>query len=740
MTWITHPFIQPELLESRTYQLTIAANALEGNTMVVLPTGLGKTAIALLTAASRLRNEGGRILVLAPTKPLVEQHYRYFSRLLRLPGTQAGDGIRMFTGEDPAEERGSGWASATICIATPQVVKNDLISGKYRMEDVSLLIIDECHRAVGNYAYVFLARRYLSTAGKPLILAMTASPGGQREKVEEVCENLGIGRIETRTESDPDVAPYIHDREIVVVPVDLPEELRAAAGDLRALIDSRVETLRSLGYRMPDAKALSMRELTALNAQVQERIQARDPSGYAGASLYAELMKLRHALSLAEGQGSTILALYLEKLVAEGTGGGGSKASRRLAQDPRFVGLLSRAARWKGELHPKLPALIECVAEAIRDPGVRVIVFASLRDTVQRIVDEFSRNGIAAERFIGQATKDQDRGLSQKKQVEALARFRNGDFRVLVATSVGEEGIDVPSTDLVVFYEPVPSEIRSIQRKGRTGRSRAGRIVVFVTRGTSDETFRYVSAARERAMQSGIRQMGGQRTLPTAEPPQSTIDRFSSGLPLIRVDDRETSSRVVELLSDTGARISLERLPFGDYAIGDRIVIERKTARDFVDSLVDRDLLAQVKVLAESATRPVLIIEGEDLYAQRDINPNALRGALVAIGIDLGVTTLYTRDETETAQLIAILARREEGKPGERRAPARKGHQSVKGQQEAIIASFPEIGMKNARLLLEHLGSVKGIVEAEEKDLRNVEGIGEKKARRIYEICRRPYG
>ena len=162
------------------YQLSIAMRALDANTMVILPTGLGKTAVALLVAASRLYNEGGRVLMLAPTKPLVEQHLRFFERYLLAKSPMGSDvsPFVMFTGEAPPAERTEDWNRATVILATPQVVKNDLIAGRYTLKDVTLLIVDECHRAVGNYAYVFLAQRYLAAADKPRILAMTASPGG----------------------------------------------------------------------------------------------------------------------------------------------------------------------------------------------------------------------------------------------------------------------------------------------------------------------------------------------------------------------------------------------------------------------------------------------------------------------------------------------------------------------------------------------------------------------------------
>ncbi|MDD1667171.1 MAG: DEAD/DEAH box helicase [Methanomicrobiales archaeon] len=796
MKYITHPLIRPESLEERRYQLAIALHALEGNTMVVLPTGLGKTAIALIAAASRIHNKGGRVLVMAPTKPLVEQHLRFFGRLLLVPGRKEGDPspFVMFTGETPPEERKAAWAGSRLCFATPQAVKNDLLAGRYTLADVTLLVVDECHRAVGNYAYVFIAKRYMETAADPLILAMTASPGGDREKVEEVCGNLSIARVESRVESDEDVRPYVHEREIHYVPVDLPKELGEALGTLNGLIAGRINQLERLHFQVPKPGKLSIRALTELNAQIQRRIQGGDRSAYQAASVHAEIMKLRHAVSLAETQGSEALRHYLEKLSQEGTAPGGSKASQRLGADPAFRRLVAESSLWTGELHQKLELVGKLVqAQLAAHPDSRIIVFATYRDTVQNLVNHLATLGIHAERFVGQATKDAERGLTQKMQIEALQRFRQGEFRVLIATSVGEEGLDVPSTDMVIFYEAVPSEIRSIQRKGRTGRSGAGKIVVLVTKGTSDEVYRYVSQTRERAMVTGMRslrgmpparQPGNQATLPPAGGPpgpgmaeepvpgptapdglrrtasltasvapaplpphrspeasqgQTAIGSFIPGGPAIVADDRETSSRVVEHLSNLGVRLELRRLDHGDYLVGDRILVERKTARDFADTLVERDLFGQVRDLAMASTRPVLIIEGGDIYTARDLNPAAIRGALAAIAVDLGVAVFFTPDELGTAQMILTLARREEGDRGERKLHPYKSYRSAKEQQEFILASFPSVGLRNARLLLAHFGSVKAVLDADEEALRAVKGIGEKTARQIYEIARQPY-
>ncbi|MCK9630899.1 MAG: DEAD/DEAH box helicase [Methanoregula sp.] len=746
MNFISHPLIKPDAIEKREYQLSIAMKALDGNTMVILPTGLGKTAVALLVAASRLYNEGGRVLMLAPTKPLVEQHLRYFEKYLLAKSPEGSDAspFVMFTGEAPPEERTADWNRATVILATPQVIKNDIIAGRYTLADVSLLIVDECHRAVGNYAYVFLAQRYLATADKPLLLAMTASPGGVQEKVQEVCANLGIEHVETRTENDADVRPYVFERELEYININLPPDLKAAIQTINALTDDRLAILASLHFTVPKREKLSMRELSAINAQIQQRIANRDSAAFSAASVYAELMKLKHAVTLAESQGSEVLKGYLAKLYAEGTGAGGSKASQRLVQDHSFRELFERSVEWTHELHPKPEVALGLVKQQLADsPDSRIIIFATYRDTVQLLVDYLAKHGIVSERFVGQATKDAEKGLSQKKQIAALTRFREGEFKVLVATSVGEEGLDVPSTDLVIFYEAVPSEIRSIQRKGRTGRSGAGRVVVLITKGTSDEVFRHVSTAKEKMMHKSMRTLNTVLSSPRETPiiaDQASIEEFTPQGVKIVIDDRETSSKVVEVLSTMGAAIRLERLPHGDYAVGDRILIERKTSRDFADTLINRDLLGQLKEMADVAPRPVLIVEGADLYTQRDIHPNAIRGVLAAITIDMGISLIFTKDEQDTAQMLYVIAKREEGERGERKVHPHKSQRSLKEEQEYVVSAFPEIGLRNARLLLAHFGSVQAVVNASMEELVAVPGIGEKTAQKIFELCRRAYG
>jgi Fanconi anemia group M protein len=776
MNYISHPFIKPDAIEKRDYQLSIAASVLQENSMVVLPTGLGKTVIALIATASRLLNAGGKMLMVAPTKPLVEQHYRFFSQYLCIPNagktdtetSETDSGVfTMFTGETPGKKRVEQWENATCIFATPQVIKNDCLASRYRLTDVSLVIVDECHRAVGNYAYVFIAQEYFRQAKNPLLLAMTASPGSNQEKVQEICENLMVGRLESRTDTDADVIPYIHERDITHIPVPLPPELQHVVKTLNQLMGTRLSTLSGLGYTVPAPDKLSMKAMNAISAQVQARIKQQDQTGFFGASIHAECMKLRHAISLAETQGSEALKRYLFKLQGEAADPTASKASIRLAQDQAFQHVIAQANGWQEELLQKPEYIAQIVQKQLTEfPDSRIIVFATFRDTVNLIVEKLTAQGIESHRFVGQASRDTEKGLTQKEQLATLAQFREGAFKVLVATSVGEEGLDVPSTDLVIFYEAVPSEIRSIQRKGRTGRHGAGSIIVLVTKGTADETYRWISQSREKSMQKSISSL---KKTPHAifpvpkdkeqqmsiigfatEPMQTIIgldrepeeiDPDSEPEKKIIADDRETSSAVVELLykKDT-LRLEIARLEYGDYAIGDQMLVERKTARDFVDTLVERDLLGQIKQMAGACEHPVLIIEGTDLYTQRNIAPNAIRGALAAISVQFGVSVFMVSGPEETAEMLYVLMNRERGEPsGKPSLHHHKSYRSEREHLEYILSSFPGIGPHQARSLLTHFGTLSAVLSASEQQLREVEGIGPKISGIITSLSHKKY-
>ncbi|HSD58822.1 MAG TPA: DEAD/DEAH box helicase, partial [Methanotrichaceae archaeon] len=330
-SYLEHPLLKPECVEKRLFQMDLAATALKASSLVVVPTGLGKTVIALMVLLARL--DKGKVLFLAPTKPLVEQHASFLRSVLKDGGM-----VALMTGEIASEKRTLIWSQARIVASTPQVIENDLLSRRIDLRDVSLIIFDEAHRGVGNYAYVYIAQRYAREAGDPRVLGITASPGSQSEKIGEICTNLGIEKIQTRTESDPDVAPFVHQREIEWVKVLVPEELLKIRTAIEEVLKDRIDDLNRLGVSAAkiDPRA-SKRELLGLQALLGSTAARQgNPAIFKGISLLAEVLKLHHAVELAETQGTDALARYFQRLQGEALSRSGSKASRRLMEDPKL--------------------------------------------------------------------------------------------------------------------------------------------------------------------------------------------------------------------------------------------------------------------------------------------------------------------------------------------------------------------------------------------------------------------
>jgi len=728
--YVTHPLIKENTIERRMYQISIAATALTKNTLVVIPTGLGKTTIAALVIASRLLNEDGKVLFLAPTKPLVEQHARFLKRVLKV------EEIVSLSGEVPPEKRKELWEKARIVVSTPQVVENDLLAGRISLEDVILVVFDEAHRAVGNYAYVFIAKEYLRTAKKPLILAMTASPGSDPERIMEVIQNLGIEAIEVRTEWDSDVAPYVGKKRIEWIKVDIPEEMKEVKERLKECIKIRFKRLRELWIEVPENS--SKRDLLALQEALQaEAASSQSSEIFEALSILAEIMKLQHAVELIETQGVKAVKSYLRKLVREATSKGGSKAAKSIVGDPIFKKAVIALSKCKVE-HPKLEKLKEILKEQFeKNPDSRVIVFTNYRDSAEMLVNELSPLFPVA-KFVGQASRDNDKGMRQKEQIETIDKFRRGVYKVLVATSVGEEGLDIPSTDLVVFYEAVPSEIRAIQRKGRTGRGREGRIVVLVTKGTRDEAYYYSSMKKERKMYDKILEIKRiidrkQRSIGDYVLPEET------GIKVI-VDSRELRSEVVKHLREIGAKIEIRNLEVADYVVSDRVAVERKTVEDFLNSIIQKErLFSQVARLKSAYSRPVIIIEGENFY-RGGVHPNAVRGAIASLIIDFGIPVLRSSNARETAELIFAMARREqeERKRGVVEHTA-KTKRTLKDEQEYIVSAISNVGNVIARNLLDYFQTIENIATADEEELAKVPKVGKKIAKRIRRVMTTPY-
>lgn len=766
-----HELIEDGVLERRRYQLDIAARASTENTLVCLPTGLGKTTVSLLVTAERLASLGGKSLMLAPTKPLVTQHASFYRKALAIDD----DEVITLTGATPPEQRGDEWEDAMVIIATPQVIENDLIGGRIDLSDVVHLTFDECHRTGGDYAYGYIAERYLDMADSPLVTGMSASPGEDRDEILEVCEWLGITAIEVRADDDPDVEPYTHETEVEWVEVELPEDILAIRDKLREVTKSRLETLAEMGVAETTAPDCSQRDINKMRAKLQQMLEAGDQSAYQGLSYHAEVMKLRRALELVETQSVRALRQYFERRHEAARSSGASKADQRFLSDPRVRDAM-RMAREYDELHPKFRQARILIAETLGiKGGSRVLVFTESRDTAEQLTS-FLNDHFSTERFVGQGDVEHSAGMSQREQRETIQAFRDGEFEVLVSTSVAEEGLDVPEVDLVLFFEPVSTAIRSIQRKGRTGRQAPGRVIVLVAKDTRDEAFFWISRRREQTMADELRTLqsivdeieGALRgdddvnevadAAAMRDPDQPSLNAFEQGEEMsepevpepegdaeasIIVDQRELDASIGrELSKRDDLSIQLETLSVADYVLSDRVAVERKTVDDFLDSLLggDRDLFDQVGRLTRAYERPILIIEGDRLYERRNVRPEAIRGALASLVADFGVSIFQTRDVDETRELLVSIARREQ-RSGGRRASAHgdKRSRTMSEQQEYVVSSIAEVGPVTARSLLEALGSVEAVMTASTEELLEVEGVGAVTAERIREIAEARY-
>jgi Fanconi anemia group M protein len=751
--YIRHPLIKADAVEQRLYQLDLAGKALDTSTLVVLPTGLGKTVISLLVMASRLEKYGGKVVVLSPTKPLVEQHASFFKNVFQLPEGE----VLTFTGSVNPEKRAELWERGKVIVSTPQVIENDILTKRISLENVTHITFDEAHRAVGNYAYTYIAEKYYETAKNPLCLGITASPGSSDEKIAEVCESLHIESVAVKTESDKDVMPYIHKKDVEWRRIDLPDGMKEIKDLLNNVLVDRFKKLTELGYPIYNQKYVSKKDLLGLQGKLQGELRGGmpDSSVYSAISLLAEIMKVNHAVEITETQGIESLRMYMERLDNEAYSKNGSKASKRLAED-LYIRQVVRCLKDCDIEHPKLEYVKSIVLDELENkPHSRVIVFANYRDTAEMITNALSEiEGIRPVRFVGQASKYKDKGLTQKQQVEIIEQFKTGDYNVLVATSVAEEGLDIPSTDLVLFYEPIPSEIRSIQRKGRTGRKHEGRVVVLVTKGTRDEGYYWSSLSRERKMQTNMKEL--QASMPAkknsaiaeefaAEFPdeeQKTLFEYEHNDDKIRivVDQREIRSSVARNLDRSGAEIIVKTLEVADYILSDRIAVERKETQDFISSLIEQKLFEQIANLSRTYEKPVLIVEGESLFNCRGMNPNAIQGALSSISLDFGVSVFYTRDAEDTASMLIQIAKREQvDEKREVNMHGKKSAPMLPQQQEYVISSISDIGPKAARNLLHHFHTVENIMKASYEELLEVNNIGPKTAARIREIVGSEY-
>ena len=755
MPTIVHPFLN-DGVEARAYQIRSLRSALTSSSLMVMPTGFGKTAVEWMAMAEFLLKNEGKILLIAPTTGLVEQQERMAKEMIKLDNNE----ISRYTGEIAPKNRPAIWRSSKIIMATSQVIRNDAQSGTIDLSEVSLLIVDEAHHATGNHAYAQVGDLYLNAKPDAIVLAATASPGSNERNILEVASRLGIERLDVSRREEPLLKPYGVELNNEPIRIELPDELLTLIFPLQHHQNEEVERLQRMGFLAP-TKHLTSRIIEDAQRSASAAIQRRDARGYDAARRISDLRRMHLLIDLLKTQGLKSALSYLSR--AEEDGRSGERGTNR------FVSLkpihdFRIGARDLSELHPKTSKVKEMsIAQLNHNPESKILIFTEYRDTVENLLDVLgSIENLNVDKFIGQSSRGKRKGMNQRQQLEQLRKFREGEINVLVATSVGEEGLDVPSADLVILYEPVPSAIRAIQRRGRTARQSDGTVKTLITKNTRDEFVHSAAKIREERMYTlldTIQKRGRLPRRPAAtndvlvnfkvktdsgnsidshEFLETEIDRLLTNIPIVNdssikqkedftddndeqiilkpsdirprnqtgldsffdksqtigektedaishrekeeklsgaaqkvieelveeidktiiLDHRESSSTLAAYLRSMGFEIEFQHLDCGDIKISEQVIIERKTSRDLLNSLVDGRLMKQCHKLVHICSNPLLLIELGEVGSS--VHPNAVLGAMAHITLDIGIPVMMTKNTLESAHFISIATKRED--------------------------------------------------------------------------------
>ncbi|NWV22007.1 FANCM protein, partial [Origma solitaria] len=483
-------WIYPTNLPVRPYQERMAGAALLANTLVCLPTGLGKTFVAAV---------------------VMYNFYRWFPS-----GKALG--------------RRELWNTKRVFFLTPQIMVNDLSRGTCPAVEIKCLVIDEAHKALGNHAYCQVVRELSKYTNQFRVLALSATPGSDTKAVQQVISNLLIAQIEVCAEDSPEIQPYSHERQVEKIVVPLGEELVAIQNTYIKVLEAFAGRLMKVGVlSRRDIPSLTKYQLILARDQYRKNPSARHAGIHQGVieGDFALCISLYHGYELLLQMGIRSLFIYLWGIM-DGSKGL-SRTKNELGRNEDFMQLYlhlqelfsdtvvapengsvckSKAVLEKKKefvySHPKLKKLEEIVIEHFKSwkkryegksggpaGDTRVMIFSSFRDSVQEIAEMLARlsPAVRAMTFVGHSSGKSTKGFTQKEQLEVVRRFREGGYNTLVSTCVGEEGLDIGEVDLIVCFDAQRSPVRLVQRMGRTGRRRHGRIVLILAQGREERTY-----------------------------------------------------------------------------------------------------------------------------------------------------------------------------------------------------------------------------------------------------------
>ncbi|GLT75317.1 hypothetical protein SLA2020_470510 [Shorea laevis] len=469
-------WIYPVNIPLRDYQFAITKTALFSNTLVALPTGLGKTLIAAVIMYNYFRwFPDGKIVFAAPSRPLVMQQIEACHNIVGIPQEWTID----MTGQISPTRRACFWKTKRVFFVTPQVLEKDIQSGTCLVKYLVCLVIDEAHRALGNYSYCVAVRELMTVPVQLRILALTATPGSKQQSIQKIIDNLQISTLEYRDESDHDVIPYVHNRTIELIEVALGKDAVEINKKLLDVIRPFVARLSAIGV-LQNRDYQTLTPVDLLNSR--DRFRQAPPSELPHVkhgeveACFGVLITLYHIRKLLSSHGIRPAYEMLEEKLQNGA------FLRMMSKNEELMiaKLLMQQNLSHGAPSPKLSKMLEVLSDHFKTKGSqnsRVIIFSNFRGSVRDIMHALATVGdlVKATEFIGQSSGKALKGQSQKVQQAVLEKFRAGGYNVIVATSIGEEGLDIMEVDLVICFDANVSPLRMIQRMGRTGRKHDGR-------------------------------------------------------------------------------------------------------------------------------------------------------------------------------------------------------------------------------------------------------------------------
>jgi ATP-dependent DNA helicase MPH1 len=489
----------------RDYQYNIVHRGLFHNLLVALPTGLGKTFIAAAIMLNWYRwTHDAQIIFVAPTKPLVSQQVEACFTIAGIPRSQT----TMLTGDVSAGLRADEWKEKRVFFMTPQTLINDLKTGSCDPKRIVLIVIDEAHRATGSYAYVEVVKFVRRFNESFRVLALTATPGGNVEQVQKVIDGLDISRCEIRTEQSIDIREYVHAKDVTKEVFDPTDEMELlfdfyskAIGPILNVVNGinafwQRDPLKLTPFGCTEA----MRQWSASDAGRHANKQVKGMV-YSVMSLLASIAQSLELLKYYSIRCFYDKLLQFRKETREGKSK--SKYRKQIDESEPFERMMVRLKNWTVDPnftgHPKLEQVRATVLQHFIDAGeganggdrtaTRIEIFSHYRDSVEEIYRLLKRDSpiVRPHVFVGQSAGKNSEGMSQKKQLDVTQKFKSGEYNVLISTSVGEEGLDIGEVDLIICYDSKSSPIRLLQRMGRTGRKREGRVVWLQMKGKEQD-------------------------------------------------------------------------------------------------------------------------------------------------------------------------------------------------------------------------------------------------------------